>query len=172
MARYRGLAGIVAEEDPVAGEALVHGRSRGIRIQRLAEPDHLVGDQRVHRVEDQRPDGRRTVACLPRSLMLARVKTTSRAPPGIAEVLLLGRIPPNRLACQARQDGKHEALGLARAGSRGDDGRLPGPDASLEHAAGYRWQNNFDLRFGIMRQQGASQRLAGRLMRRPSGHRD
>ena len=56
VARYGRRAGILAEEDPVSLEAVVHDGPRVVRVQRPAKTDHLVVDERIHRIEDERSD--------------------------------------------------------------------------------------------------------------------
>ena len=53
----RSRARVLSEEDAVAREAFVHDAPRKIRIQRLAQTDNLVFDERVHRIKDERTNG-------------------------------------------------------------------------------------------------------------------
>ena len=63
-AGHRCLSRVSAEEDPVSAEPLVHDLPGRFGIQRLAKSRHLVLDQRVHRVENQRSHGLRTIRML------------------------------------------------------------------------------------------------------------
>ena len=80
VARDRRCTGVLSEEDPVSGEALVHHGAGLVRIQRPPQTDHLIVDQRVHRIKDDRPQRLRPLL----ALVAAHVDETRRRPPTTA----------------------------------------------------------------------------------------
>ena len=120
MSRYWRLAGIPSERDPVAMPVRVQPRMGAVVVQNLAQPAHLVLNQCIERVQDQRAHGR-----WPSHMPPLRYPTVSVSPPVVLQGSRVRRCPRPGFACQLREDGQQEALGLPRSGPGGDDDVAP-----------------------------------------------
>lgn len=100
----------------MAAAVRVQPLSRGVAVERFAQPGELVVDQRVHRIEDQAANGCGTPGF---AAALLGERCRVRAPPGLRG---FGQpaLPLLGLFQERRQQGQKERLRLARPRAGGD----------------------------------------------------
>ncbi|MDK2744415.1 MAG: hypothetical protein NDI90_16055 [Nitrospira sp. BO4] len=135
--RHRRSPCVAPKVDPIRCTVRLEPRSGTRAIKGVTQTRELVLDERVERVEDERPDRGRPV--LMRSLRKAGIPAppASLHGPVIPPVPLRGsqpgRRPGHRLPSEFGGNRKQKALGLARPGSRCHHDIVAVDDRLLEH---------------------------------------